>query len=151
MMCAVASWWNGTVVATKKTLSLVQASAIAAIGRIHINCASVSRAMLHEIADRWSSTIMTSKVLGAHAQTAIELVAVVCDAMAAAIIFIIARWYSRAVTAGPPIRTVAHASICTVCVQSGMPIAMSVLVARWWNRTVNPMILVGAVAIAAIA
>jgi hypothetical protein len=56
----------------------------------------------------------------------------------------------RAVVAGPSIITVAHASICTIFVQSGMPIAMVLGAATWWNGTIAPTEIIGASAFTAV-
>jgi len=54
----------------------------------------------------------------------------------------ITRRWDLAIVAGPPMVAVAHAAICAVRVQSGMPIAMLVAAASWWNRAVVTTIII---------
>jgi len=59
--------------------------------------------------------------------------------MTAAINVRVARWWDFAAFARESIRTMAHASICTIFVQSGVSIAVCHAAASWWNGTVRPM------------
>lgn len=102
------------------------------------------------VASWWNGTVLPTVAVTAIAGAAIERIIIICDPVSRAMPPGIADRWNRAVTAGPLFRTVAHASVCTVCVQSGMPIAMAA-VASWWNGAVLPMKFIRAGTIAAIA
>jgi hypothetical protein len=81
-MAAVASWWNGTVVPMK----FLGAGAIAAIARIRVSRASVSRTMLSGIAGRCNRTVVATETPNALAvATIVSPVGVVGCALAIAI------------------------------------------------------------------
>jgi hypothetical protein len=63
----------------------------------------------------------------------------------------ITRRWDLASVAGPPIGAVAHAAICAVCIQSGMPIAMVLAAASWWNGAVVTTIIINTGARASVS